>query len=158
MSKNTERAEAIEILRDFIKPGDSVCCTVMHVSKSGMSRTIMLQVAVLGSDGRPYIRDISYTAAKAIGERFDQSNGGVVMTGCGMNMCFAAVYNLGRVLFPNGFGLVGERQPPMSAKSVRANSPKHAAQLVRTGYKFRGRNGDTSGWDTDGGYALDYRG
>lgn len=158
MSNKTDRAESVETLRNMLRPGDAVTCTVMHVSKSGMSRSIMLQVPGKREDGTLFIRDISWLVAKAIGERFDSNNGGVVMTGCGMNMCFAAVYNLGRVLFPDGFGILGERQPPMSPKKARPNSPKHAAQLVRTGYKFRGRNGDTSGWDTDGGYALDYRG
>lgn len=154
-NNNTERAEAIEILRGFIKPGDSICCTVMHVSKSGMSRTIMLQVAVIGDDGRPYIRDISYTAAKAIGVRFDQNNGGLVMGGCGMNMCFAAVYNLGRVLFPDGFPIEGRT---IGGKPCRAKDRAQAARMVKAGATFRGRNGDASGWDTDGGYALDYRG
>lgn len=156
MSNNTDRAEAIEILRGFIKPGDAICCTVMHVSQSGMSRTIKLQVAVIGGDGRPYIRDISYTASKAIGVRFDQNNGGVVMSGCGMDMSFAAVYALGRALFPNGFGLVGSKIGSEGYR--RAKSRNAAAQMIRNGWTFRGRNGDASGWDADGGYALDYRG
>lgn len=158
MNNKTDRTESIETLRSMLRPGDAVTCTVMHVSKSGMSRSIMLQIPGKREDGTLFIYDISWLVAKAIGARFDDKNGGVVMGGCGMNMCFAAVYNLGRVLFPDGFGILGERQPPMSPKKVRPNSPKHAAQLVRAGYEFRGRNGDASGWDTDGGYALDYRG
>lgn len=47
------------------------------------------------------------------------------VTGCGMDMAFWATYNAGRCLFPEGFKVDG-----------------------------RGRNGDTSGWDKDGGYAL----
>lgn len=153
MSKQTERTECVT-LRGLLSPGDRTTCTVMHVSRSGMSRTIMLQIPLLDDNGRPYIRDISYLVAKAIGARFDQKNGGVVMGGCGMNMCFAAVYNLGRVLFPDGFGLIGEKD----GKQRRAKSRKSAAQMIRAGWKFRGRNGDASGWDNDGGYALDYRG
>lgn len=152
---NSERNEAIRHLREIIKPGDSICCTVMHVSKSGMSRTIMLQIALSDKNGRPYIRDISYLVAKAIGVRFDQKNGGVVMGGCGMNMCFAAVYSLGRVLFPDGFGIAGVKE---GHRVRRPATAKAAAQMVRNGWSFRGRNGDASGWDTDGGYALDYRG
>lgn len=156
--KAQDRADAIEYLRSILNPGDRITCTVLHVSASGMSRSIMLQVPVADIDGTLRVQDISWRVADAIGERFDGKRGGVIMTGCGMNMCFAAVYNLGRVLFPDGFGLVGERQPPMSLKKVRATSRQHAARLIRAGYKFRGRNGDASGWDNDGGYALDYRG
>ena len=67
-----------------------------------------------------------------------------------MNMRFATVYALGRALFPDGFGIMGEKD----GKRRRPKSPEAAAQMVRHGWAFRGRNGDTSGWDTDGGYAL----
>lgn len=30
--------------------------------------------------------------------------------------------------------------------------------MVSDGWRFRGPNGDTSGWVNNGGYALDYRG
>jgi len=50
------------------------------------------------------------------------------VTGCGMDMAFWATYNVGRYLFPDGFKVDG-----------------------------KGRNGDTSGWDRDGGYALKSR-
>lgn len=156
MSKQTERAESIETLRGMLRPGDSVTCTVMHVSKSGMSRSIMLQIPGKREDGALFIRDISWLVAKALGGRFDQNNGGVVVTGCGMNMCFAAVYNLGRVLFPDGFGVEGVNHG--SGKKIRPKDAKQARRLVAAGCTFRGRNGDASGWDTDGGYALDYRG
>ncbi len=150
--KASHRAECIESLRLALRPGDRITCTVMRVSRSGMSRTIMLQIPQRYEDGRLYIRDISYMVAHAIGERFDGE--GVVMTGCGMDMRFAAVYNLGRVLFRDGFGIEGAKD----GKRRRPKSRKSAAQMVRNGWVFRGRNGDASGWDTDGGYALDYRG
>lgn len=148
------KSEAIATLREFIKPGDSICCTLMHTSKSGMSRSIMMQVAALDKNGKPYIRDITFLVAKAIGVRYDERNCGVVMGGYGMNMCFAAVYDLGRTLFPDGFGGVGVK----GDERRRATSRRSAAAMIRKGWAFRGRNGDTSGWDNDGGYALDYRG
>lgn len=148
------RADAIAYLRTILNPGDRITCTVLHVSASGMSRLIMLQVPVRQSDGTLRIQDISWRVADAIGERFDYKRGGVLMGGCGMDMCFAAVYSLGRVLFPDGFGLVGKRD----GKKKRPATAKQAARMVRDGWRFRGRNGDASGWDNDGGYALDYRG
>lgn len=159
MNKLAQRNEALETLRHMLKPGDAIRCTVMHVSKSGMSRTIMLQVALLDENKQPYIRDISYLVAQVIGVRYDQSHGGVLMTGCGTDMRFEAVYNLGRSLFLDGFGVIGVRYT-MRGKRVekRATTPASARHMKRIGYTFRGRNCDESGWDTDGGYALDYRG
>lgn len=149
------KQDAITYLRTILKPGDRIKCTVLHVSSSGMSRTIMLQVPRIDSEGRPYIADISWHVADAIGVRYDSKRGGLVRGGCGMNMCFAAVYGLGRALFPDGFGIEG-----VSAKGrkVRPRDAKHAAKLVKAGAKFCGRNGDASAWDNDGGYALDHRG
>ena len=152
--KAADRAEAIETLRKILQPGDAVTTTVLHVSRSGMSRVIQCQAIDFGEpDHHPYIRDISGLVADAIGDRWDDRRGGVVVNGCGMNMCFATVYALGRALFPDGFGIVGEKD----GKRWRPKSPKAAAQMVRHGWAFRGRNGDRSGWDTDGGYALRYR-
>lgn len=152
--KAKARDEAVAYLRTILKPGDRITCTVLHVSASGMSRSIMLQVPMRQGDGTLRIQDISWRVADAIGERFDYRRGGVVMGGCGMDMCFAAVYSLGRVLFPDGFGLVGERD----GKKKRPATKAHAARMILAGWKFRGRNGDASGWDNDSGYSLDYRG
>lgn len=57
--------------------------------------------------------------------------GGVVVGGCGMDMGFSLVYSLSRSLFPKGF--------KVGRKGTRA------------------RNGDSTGYDTDGGYALNQR-
>ena len=73
-------------------------------------------------------QDISYFAALAMGDKIDQKNGGIKIGGCGMDMGFALVYNLSYALFPQGFKVEGI-----------------------------GRNGDKSGWDDDGGYALKHR-
>lgn len=151
--KQTERAEAIARLREFLKPGDAITTTVLHVSRSGMSRSIMCQAVMKDGDGKPYIGDISWLVARACGERLDD-RGGVVMGGCGMNMCFAVVYNVGRVLFREGFGVEGTRP---NGRKVRPKTKAGAARMVANGVKFRGRNGDASGWDEDGGYALRYR-
>lgn len=150
----SDKTHAIESLRKMLRPGNRITCTVLHVSKPGMSRSIMLQIPVRNDDGSIGIMDISWMVAKALGDRFDQKNGGVRVTGCGMDMRFHTVYSLGRVLFPDGFGIMGEKD----GKRRRPKSRKAAAQMVRNGWKFHGRNRDESGWDMDGGYALDYRG
>jgi len=64
-------------------------------------------------------------AAKALGLRRSPKKEGVTVGGCGMDMGFHLVYELSGVLFRDGFKVNGV-----------------------------GRNGDTSGHDNDGGYAL----
>lgn len=77
------------------------------------------------------VENITWHVARAIGDRPAEDNGGrwvVKMNGCGTDMGFELVYTLGRYLFPQGFAVDGT-----------------------------GRNGDTSGHDNDGGYALKQR-
>lgn len=140
-----ERDEAIATLRKLLKPGDTVDCVLRHVSRSGMSRSISLFAR--GTDG-PH--DLTYLASRALGWRQDK-HGGMAVDGCGMDMGFHAVYCLGRVLFPNGFGVQGTYGEDSNFRPV---SPEAAATTVAQGAEYRGRNGDTSGWDNDGGYAL----
>lgn len=70
-------------------------------------------------------RRITWLAAAALGYTYDFKREALKVGGCGMDMGFHVVYCLGRRLFPDGFAVEGT-----------------------------GRNGDTSGWDKDGGYAL----
>ena len=114
-----KKEEAIKVLREELKPGDTINTILRHVSRSGMSRSVSL----LKGDW-----DITYLAALSMGDKIDQKHGGIKIGGCGMDMGFALVYNLGYALFPDGFAVEGI-----------------------------GRNGDTSGWDNDGGYALKQR-
>lgn len=73
---------------------------------------------------------ISWSANKVLGWTYDRNHEGIRVGGCGMDMCFHVVYSLGRRLFPDGF------------------------QLADNQY---GRDGDTSGFDNNGGYALIYK-
>lgn len=139
-------------LREFIKPGMTVYYNVNSVSSSGMSRNISFYVACLDSDKRPYIRRIDHLMSDACGMR-EGKNGGIVFGGCGMNMGFSGVYSLGRALYPNGFGTIGK---DANGEEYRAPNKNIAARYKNKGIVFRGRNGDTSGWDDDGGYALGY--
>ena len=119
-----EREEAKAKLLEWLKPGDTVHTILRHCSKSGMTRHIDMVVI---RDGEPFY--ITWNAAIVMRDRVAKS-GGLIVTGCGMDMGFSLVYNLGRYLWPDGFDLPeGER----------------------------GRNGDKSGHDNDGGYALKHR-
>lgn len=91
------KTDALAQLRAMLKPGDSVYTTVRHVARSGMMRTIDLYVM---QDNEP--RRITWLACEAMGDTYNRKHEGMRMDGCGMDMCFAAVYNLGRTLWPNG--------------------------------------------------------
>lgn len=116
-------------LRLLLKPGSPVYAVLKHRSASGMTRCFKLLIIAKDYKGKLEIRDISYLAAKATGFTYNTKYEAVQVNGCGMDMGFHCVYSLSRVLWPDGFKL-----------------PK--GQL--------GRNGDTSGFDTDGGYALQH--
>jgi hypothetical protein len=60
-----------------------------------MSRSVSVVVC---DDGRP--DDISWLVARAMGDKIDQTNGGIKIGGCGMDMGFAIIYNLSRTLYP----------------------------------------------------------
>lgn len=142
------RDEALAELRRLCPPGTTVHTILRHVSRSGMTRRIG---AVVLTDGDS--RELDYLIAAA-GIFREGKGGGLVLGGCGMDMGFQLVYTLSRSLYPGGFGTVGTMP---GGGDIRAAGPQHAAELVTQGVKFRGRNGDTSGWDRDGGYALKHR-
>lgn len=95
--KAAERAEAIETLRKSLKPRDTVYTILRHVSRSGMSRSIS---AVIVRDGE--IVEIDWLVCRILGLRFDSNNGGAKLSGCGMDMGFHLVYELGSALWPDG--------------------------------------------------------
>lgn len=111
---DAEKTEAIERLLQTVEPGDTVYTIVRHVSRSGMQREISLvaidrSVIVLPIDSRAGIAQVSrealhmidYWASRALGYRIGK-HGGIVVGGCGMDMGFHLVYNLGRTLWPHG--------------------------------------------------------
>lgn len=94
--KKTEQAAAVERLRQWVKPGDTVYCILRHVSKSGMSRVIDL--IVFDKESGEFYR-IGYNAALALGRGYDEKHEGVKVNGAGMDMGFHLVYTLGYKLF-----------------------------------------------------------
>ena len=133
--REQERDDAIATLRDWIKPGATVYTSLNHVSASGMSRSISLYIV---RDGE--IRDVTYWAARALGDRIDPKRGGIVAGGCGMDMGFGLVYSLGRTLYREGFRCTGKNCP-----SNDHHNPPYPSRDGRS--KHRG----------DGGYSLNHR-
>lgn len=91
--KEHDRQEAIAYLRKILKPGDTVGCILKHVSASGMYRRITLVVCRGGE-----VANISAWAARAMDDKLCD-DGSIGTIGCGMDMGFNLVYNLGRTLF-----------------------------------------------------------
>lgn len=124
------QSDAILHLRARLPAGSEIGVILRHVAPSGMKRWLSLVVVW---DGK--IQDITYLAAQALGDKLVDKHGSntIAMGGCGMDMGFALVYNLSRVLFPAGF--------------IPADA----------GLRY-GRNGTpATALDTDGGYALKAR-
>ncbi|OAM89712.1 hypothetical protein OH491_16465 [Termitidicoccus mucosus] len=98
--KQADREQAIGYLKESLRPGDTVYVILRHVSKSGMSRLIDLYLI---KNGRPF--RITWTAAKALELTYDRRQESLRINGCGTDVGFEAVYNLGWAVLndPNAF-------------------------------------------------------
>ena len=155
--KELEKQQSLESLRKLLKPGDEVICILRHVSSSGMTRDISLVIVHNGQ-----LRGITYDASRVLGYPLRESHGSnaIRVQGCGMDMGFHAVYSLSRYLFPQGFGIettYEDTRRKNKTRTYRPSTPAEAKKARARGLTFRGRNGDSSGWDEDGGYALRHR-
>ena len=94
-----DKEQAIRyLLNDYLTGENLRVYTILRrVSSSGMSRSISLCVA----DDKGQILNITYLAAKALGEKLVEVNGSnaIRVNGCGMDMGFHLVYSLSSVLF-----------------------------------------------------------
>ena len=92
-----EQEEAIEKLKEIIKPNDTLWTQLHHVSKSGMTRYIGVRLL---KDDYPY--DYTYLVSKALGWKTSDKYHGIKVGGCGMDMGFHLIYCLGMALWPDG--------------------------------------------------------
>lgn len=137
-----QSVEAIGKLRQVLNPGDTVYTILNNVSRTGMNRHISLAIG----DGKN-VKNITWLVAHALGESIKNRAGyvqdvGISVSGCGMDMGFELVYNLSRVLFPQGFECAGESCP----SNDHFNDPK----CRRSTFKGKMHKGD-------GGYALNHK-
>jgi len=149
MSNNQQRYhDALRVLRDVyqLKAGATIYTTLKYVSPNGMRRRVSVFIA---HDSK--IVCIDYYVANLLC-RSVATDGGIVCTGAGLDVGFELVYRMGRHMFVGGFG-VPMRRPPSSVETC-PSSAEEAAAWASQGFRGRGRNGDQSGWDNDGGYAF----
>jgi hypothetical protein len=90
MTQSEARAE----LRRILKPGGIVYTILRHVSRSGMHRRISLQTADH--------QQLDWLIDRAGWGRTSKRGEGLVADGCGMDMGFHLVYNLGACIWPEG--------------------------------------------------------
>lgn len=95
MTSKADRDHACGRLREVFKPGDKVWTILRHVSASGMSREIsFIQVQANGE-----VRQWDILIGDALGLKAGK-HGGLKVSGCGSDMGFMTVYDLGHALFP----------------------------------------------------------
>lgn len=155
-AQKAEQAEAVTKLREWLKLGDTVYTILRHVSRSGMLREI--GIVLLQADGsRTVDLHPNYLVAKALGERIGKRDG-IVVEGCGMDMGFHLVYNLGRVLWPDGFGCVGASCRSNDHSNGDRDRTEHCqwcAEKEQPGStSHHEHKGGKVHWHEDGGYAL----
>jgi len=95
-----DQAHAEYYLKKVIPKGEAIFTTVMHVAPSGMSRHIKVM--------RPHedeVENISYFVAEALGLPYREKTRSVFVSGCGMNMCFWLAYELGELLYGDGYSV-----------------------------------------------------
>ena len=91
---------AMDRLISYVPRGRRVYTLIRHVSRSGMSREISLFVA----DAVGCIICIDYFVKTVLGRRIGKHDG-IVIQGCGMDMGYALVHDLGEVLHNSGYSL-----------------------------------------------------
>jgi len=102
-----DRQQAIEELRKLLPPGTTVYTVLRHVARSGMSRDIdVYAFSCDGGEAQPHW--LSHLVAKATGFAFTDRRDCLRVPGCGMDMGFHVVSSLSRVLYPDGFGCLGD--------------------------------------------------
>lgn len=147
-----ETEKALQQLREWLKPGDTVNCISRHTSRSGMSRSISLFAFPQGATEPA---ELDYFAARVLGESIDGKHGGIRIGGCGMDMGFALVYNLSSRLFPEGFGCIGDADNKRCPSNDHSNGDRD--YTPHPGCGKPDARGHRDHWHTSGGYALRYR-
>jgi hypothetical protein len=92
----TDKAHALDIVGQLDK-GDTIYGIVKSVSASGMSRTIKFYTI---KDNRPMF--LSWSISQLLGYKMKE-DGTIRVSGVGMDMIFATVYELGAVVHNDGY-------------------------------------------------------
>lgn len=102
-----EQEEARTQLREWLPPGSTVYTVLRHVSRSGMMRAIDVYAFVPDDNGLPCKLWLSRLVSK-LTYSFSEKYEAIRADGCGMDMGYSIVNNLGYALYPDGFECTGE--------------------------------------------------
>lgn len=126
--KERDQQESRAWLREFIGSERTLYTCLRHVSGSGMQRKISVHMVKIeefnqsdydrGYKPQSRIANISYHVARATGYRFDPKHEAITINGAGMDMGFALVYNLSRVLFE---GTTPDQEPRTNGSSTHGD-------------------------------------
>lgn len=92
-----------ENLIKYLGDKPTIYGSVLSVAKSDMSYKIAFYCIY---EGR--IERLSWEISKVLGLPFDRDLGAVIKKGCGMDMIFAVIYDLGEALYNNGYAIKKE--------------------------------------------------
>jgi hypothetical protein len=95
-----DKESALDWFKKNVAEGDRLYCIIRHVSRSGMKRVISVKAM---RNNEPV--DISRAVAVLTDSAWDRDNYGVVVNGCGMDMCFGLVYDVAGAVFGDGYKL-----------------------------------------------------
>lgn len=165
------RQDACERLREWLTPGDTVYTILRHVSRSGMCRHISLVKPYIRKDeGEIDFLHLDYNVALALDypEARNRLGGhdGIRVSGCGQDMGFALVYDLGYALWPKGFECLGPSCPANDHVNARSSHCPVCGTPLSTGEKpiLRGHHlvcsleCSTAPWvHKASGYALNHK-
>ncbi len=145
----TETKEAFDTLRKWIKPGDTVHTILDHVSRSGMSRNIRVILLKDSEALHP-----NHSVAVLLGMSRAKKGDGIVVGGCGMDMGFHIVHNLGYALF----GHEAEHGTDEAATELRRAILKaDPFYFTQGGRKAPDPTKPGREWFAGAGYALKHR-
>lgn len=102
MISELDKKAAIDRLNGWIKPGDTLYTVLRHVSASKTMR----RISVIAFAGRVLTLDRNI-AMVGIGSVHPGTDG-IRIGGFGEDMGFRIVYELGRILYPDGFTCTGK--------------------------------------------------
>ncbi|MFA5340566.1 MAG: hypothetical protein WC332_02200 [Clostridia bacterium] len=92
------KKEAIKNIKKILRAGDTVHCICRHVSSSGMMRRLSFYAI---KKNKLICLDWYINRIMDIYPH-DRNNAGLRVSGCGMDMGFSVVYNLGKTIWPKG--------------------------------------------------------
>jgi len=97
--KQSDKEVALINLKSWINEGDKIYYIIKNVSSSGMYRHIDFYKFKTDDKGEIYKYWLSYQIAKALDYPFKKKTNSVGVSGCGMDMGFSVISNLGYALF-----------------------------------------------------------